>query len=185
MRIETTAAQAPARPAPRIVAAATAPAPAAAHDSLQLTRQPAVAATPIKRGPETWIGIASSGAAVGLATWGLAAVFPAVALPIVGVGLALGGAVALCGYGLTQGWGEAGKPYDRSKPDWSPMAIMTRVAGGVGLAGTLVATAIFTGQVALTAGPAAVFAWPACVLATALVGLLGWGVMKNPNPLGR
>jgi hypothetical protein len=65
------------------------------------------------------------------------------------------------------------------------MAIMTRVAGAVGIAGCLVATATFTGAFAASAGGLGVVLWPASILATGLVGLLGWGVLKNPNPLGR
>src|SRR3989338_7840536 len=115
--------QTPAAPSPsRVASARPAAAPQApqAGDQLLLTRAtpPLATTAPLKRPPSTWIGIASGGAAVALAAVGLGAV-TGLWLPILGTAAVLGGVLAVCGVGLTQGWGEgdAPRPFDKRKTD--------------------------------------------------------------------
>jgi hypothetical protein len=157
--------QAPVLPTANNKAANAAPAKATQGvkpDQLTLSTRPS--ANPARSGGETWIGIVSSMGGLALAAWGLTRVLPApLKLPmLIGAGV-LEAVVALSGVGMTQGWG--GEKTNR---------VLARVAGGIGMVGVTIATPIFTGAVAMTAGAAAVFAWPACVIATGLVGLLTW-----------
>lgn len=170
----------PATPPPAPAPASPAKAPAV--DTLQVTPAtpaPAVkpAATALVPAPTTTdavLGVGSAAVGVGLAGWALATVLPAVAMPIVIGTAALGGVLALCGVGIAKNWGDK-KPLVH--------ALMTKTAGGLGIAGCMIGSAIAIGSFALsTGGMVGVMCGATIPLIVGCMGLLGYHLLTSPVP---